>query len=310
MVTLKSLLSAPETRFLGAHGFEALDTAKAVVLGLGYEMGGNPYHPGASAGPDAIRARSQRLDLYFPAFSSADAIAELSLVDCGNVECGTENFSEAAVPMEQAVAILARQGYRVLSLGGDGSVTLPQLRAWGSISSDLVVVHFDAHTDAYPPPEPDGHTTATTFTHAAWEGVVKPERCMHIGMRGTVSVADVAEYGRGLGYAIIDDNELRREGFDSTMARVRELAGRSPVYVCWDMDIFDPAAAPGVCDPTWGGVSAQEGLAMLQALAGLDIVAVDINTVVPGSDVNGMTGDLAATVAVAGLHLFRRAVTG
>ena len=308
MVTLQSLLSEPESRFLGAEGIEALPAAKAVALGLVWEMGGNVFHPGASSAPDAIRAQSQRLDRYFPAFSDVDAIEALGLVDCGSVVGGDGDFADAATRIEHAVTILAREGYRILSFGGDGSVTLPQLRAWGPVSSDLVVLHFDAHTDAYPLPGPGKHTTATTFTHAAQEKVIDPSRCMHIGMRGTVSVADVAEYGRGLGFEIIDDAELRRDGLAAVMDLVKEFAGRAPVYVCWDMDIFDPSCAPGVCDPTWGGLSAAEGLGILQALAGLDIVALDINTVVPDSDIRDMTANLAATVALAGLHLFRRAV--
>ena len=144
----------------------------------------------------------------------------------------------------------------------------------------------------------------------AREGVIKPAQCMHIGMRGTVSVENVAGFGRDLGFQIVDNNELRADGIQATMDRVCEFAGKSPVYVCWDMDFFDPVAAPGVCDPTWGGVSAAEGLAILKALSGLDIVAMDINTVVPNSDPAGLTAHLAATVGLAGLNLFRSAAIG
>ncbi|MBZ0215618.1 MAG: arginase family protein, partial [Fimbriimonadaceae bacterium] len=253
------------------------------------------------------RKASQQLDRYFPQFSAIDAIDELRLVDCGNVAVTPGSFTESAENMERVVGTLARDGYRILSFGGDGSVTLPQLRGWGPITSDLVVLHFDAHSDAYPQPDPDIHTTATTFTAAAREGAINPKQCMHIGMRGTVSVQNVAEFDRGLGFSIIDNEDMRSNGVEATMGDIREFVGHAPVYVCWDMDFFDPSAAPGVCNPTWGGVSAGEGLTMLKALAGIDLVAMDINNVVPDSDVNGMTAHLAATVALAGLHLFRRA---
>lgn len=307
MTTLASLLSSSESRFLHAKGDENLSDAKAVILGLPFEMGDNAFHPGAKNGPDAIRAASQQLDRFYPEFSSIDAIEELRLVDCGNVIVTPGSFDESAENIERVVGTFARDGYRIMSFGGDGSVTLPQLRGWGPITSDLVVLHFDAHTDTYPQSEPDIHTTATTFTAAAGEGVITPAHCMHIGMRGTVSVQNVAEFGRDQGFTIISGDDIRAIGIDTTMARVREFVGSAPVYVCWDMDFFDPSVAPGVCNPTWGGVSALDGLAMLRALAGIDLVAMDINTVVPDSDINGMTAHLAATVALAGLHLFRRA---
>jgi agmatinase len=68
-----------------------------------------------------------------------------------------------------------------------------------------------------------------------------------------------------------------------------------PVYLCWDMDFFDPSCAPGVFTPTWGGVSAREGLQLLQGLSGLDIVAADVNTLSPLHDVGGMSAFLAGT---------------
>ncbi len=310
MVSIDSLLKEPKTRFLGANGLDQLSAAKAVILGLPFEAGGNKHHPGAKKGPNAIRRQSQQLDRYFPAFSTVDAIDELGLVDCGNALVSPEDFTKSAIQIEHIIGVLARDGYRILSLGGDGSVTLPQLRAWGPITSEMVVLHFGAHTDTCSLGEAGLHTTTNTFTHAAKEGVVKPEQCMHIGMRGTVSVAGVAEFGRETGFEITDAREMRAKGIDMTMAKVKEFTGRSPVYVCWDMGFFDPSAAPGVGNPAWGGVSAGQGLAILEALAGLDIVAMDINTIVPKSDIKGMTAHLGATVALAGLHLFRRAANG
>ncbi len=89
----------------------------------------------------------------------------------------------------------------------------------------------------------------------------------------------------------------------NVIAAVRESIGDRPVYLCWDMDFFDPSCAPGVCDPTWGGVSAREGLGILQSLAGMNIVACDVNTVSPPHDAAGMTALLAATVMLLCLHL-------
>ena len=80
------------------------------------------------------------------------------------------------------------------------------------------------------------------------------------------------------------------------------------MYLCWDMDFLDPSCAPGVFTPTWGGVSAREGLAMLQGLAGLDIVATDVNTLSPLHDSSDMSGFLAATCVMECIHLVYRAI--
>jgi agmatinase len=82
----------------------------------------------------------------------------------------------------------------------------------------------------------------------------------------------------------------------STAARVIETIGDRPVYLCFDMDFFDPSAAPGVCTPTWGGAAAHEGLDLLERLAALDTRVVDVNTVSPPHDSAGITAFLAATV--------------
>jgi arginase family enzyme len=97
--------------------------------------------------------------------------------------------------------------------------------------------------------------------------------------------------------------ELDRLGIPAAVAHIRRrLAGR-PVYLCFDMDVFDPSVAPGVATPTWGGLSAKEGLALLGGLADLDFVAFDINTVSPPHDNAGMTAFLAGTVILKCLQL-------
>ena len=116
-------------------------------------------------------------------------------------------------------------------------------------------------------------------------------------------VPGVFDHTRKQGYQLIDGEALTSRGITDVLAELHDrLAGR-PVYLCFDMDFFDPSCAPGVCTPTFGGASAREGLSLLSGLRGLDIVAVDVNTVSPPHDVGGMTAFLAATVMLYGLAL-------
>ena len=95
---------------------------------------------------------------------------------------------------------------------------------------------------------------------------------------------------------MIDGLDLMDKGIPVVLDHVHERLRGRPVYLCWDMDFFDPSCAPGVCTPTWGGVTAREGLAILHGLEGLDFVAFDVNTVSPPHDLGGMTAFLAGTV--------------
>jgi agmatinase len=108
-------------------------------------------------------------------------------------------------------------------------------------------------------------------------------------------MGDVLRFGRSLGYNVVSFAELDADPA-ACVATIRERIGRRPIYLCFDMDIFDPSCAPGVCTPEWGGLNPREGIAFLRSLAGLNFVAFDVNTVSPAQDVGEMTAFLAATV--------------
>jgi agmatinase len=188
-------------------------------------------------------------------------------------------------------------------MGGDGSVSLPLLRAAASRYPGMVAVHLDAHTDSYEYDPNDKYNAATQFTHAAEERCVVASLSYHIGIRGTTYVQGALEKAKSLGYNIITTRELFARGFAVVLAELHEKLKGRPVYLCIDMDVFDPSCAPGVATPSWGGLSAREGLEFLRGLSGLDIIAVDVNTVSPPHDVQNMTAFLAAQVIYESLVL-------
>ena len=115
-------------------------------------------------------------------------------------------------------------------------------------------------------------------------------------MRGTFYAPGIFEKARQLGYGLITYEELKTRGVYTVTTELKERFTDRPVYLCWDMDFFDPSCAPGVCAPIPGGPSAEEGLQFLRALSGLTFVGFDINTVSPPHDVQGITAQLAAQV--------------
>ena len=302
--------------FMGLPRARTLADAKAAILGIPFDCGLHPVRLGARMGPAAIREQSSLVRPYQPPVWDVNPLEALGAVDCGDVDVVLGDTVESFRRIEAAVGRILDAGAIPITFGGDGSVTLPQLRAASRAHPGLGVLHFDAHTDTYPdaPGEPSPGSNikefnpATTFTRAAEEGVLDLAHSIHIGARGTITMEGIFDFTRRQGYELIPGRDLMALGIEAVLAHVHErLAGR-PVYLCWDMDFFDPSCAPGVFTPTWGGVSAREGLAILQGLAGLDIVATDVNTLSPLYDIGGMSAFLAATCVMECVHLAYRAV--
>lgn len=292
--------------FMGVPFSTNVSQSKAAIIGIPFDCGTHPSRIGSRQGPQSIREQSALVRPYQPPLADFNPLTRLNVVDCGDVDVTPGVIHESFDRIEAAILRIAEAGTIPVTMGGDGAVTLPQLRALHKIYPDLVVLHIDAHTDTYPGSGNQPHdlyNTATTFTRAAEEGVVDTKNSMHIGPRGTVSRQSVFEHTREYGYGLIDGDELFQRGFDDVLSLVHKQFAGKPVYLCFDMDFFDPSCAPGVCTPTWGGATAREGLSLLQGLAGLNFVAFDVNTVSPPHDVGGMTGFLAATVMIQCLAL-------
>jgi agmatinase len=303
MTVLDPHIFRPTQGFMRVPSGVGLEAARAAILGMPFDCGADPYRVGARQGPGAIRDQAIRLDGPYPSFSMRDPLAELAVMDCGNANVISGRIEEAYEVMESAVNQIADAGAIPVTMGGDGAVTLPQLRAMGPRHRGMVVVHFDSHTDAYPIEGQRRHTNATTFNCAAEEGLLDTAESWHIGIRGTCRHPDILNFTRDFGYRVVTADTLFERGISTVIDEMKAAVGARPVYLCWDMDVFDPSCAPGVCDPTWGGLTAREGIAILRSLTGLNIVACDVNTVSPPHDVAGMTALLAANVMLLCLHL-------
>jgi agmatinase len=267
--------------------------AKAVILGLPFDCGNHPTRVGARLGPSSIREQSLLLR-SFDGDSGVNPLEALDVIDLGDASVTLGDIERSYVAIEASMNIALSNGAVPVTFGGDGAIALPQMRALARHYDDLCVLHIDAHTDAYPI---DGYNNATPFARAFEEGLVDAGRSFHIGTRRSHMVPNVYNYGRQLGYKIISMDALMARGIKDVFDDVKNQIGNRPVYLCFDMDFFDPAVAPGVCTPAWGGASAREGFELIKNCAGLNVVAIDINTISPPHDVGGMSAYLAATVA-------------
>ena len=299
---LDALCGGPLT-FMGAPYSHDLTGAKAAVLGMPFDCGTHLFRVGSRQGPAAIREQSRLVRPYNPELSDYHPIERLGLIDCGDVRVVPGRITDAFEKIEAATRVLVDAGVIPVTMGGDGSVSLPQMRALSARHGPLAVVHIDSHTDTMRFTPGDEYNAGTQFTHAALEKLVDPAAVYHIGIRGSTYQQGGFDYVRSFGYQIVTLGDLMRRGIPAMLEQLqRELRGR-PVYLCYDMDSFDPSCAPGVATPSWGGLSAREGIELVRGLAGLDIVAVDVNTVSPPHDHLGMTASLAAHVMYEALVL-------
>jgi agmatinase len=157
-------------------------------------------------------------------------------------------------------------------------------------------VHFDAHLDTWQTYFGAPLTHGTPFRRAAEEGLFLDSRSMHVGIRGPVYAATDLEEDAELGFRTIDSMEIERIGVDGAVSRILERAGDAPLYISVDIDVLDPAHAPGTGTPEAGGLTSRELLGILRGLAGAPLVAADVVEVSPAYDHAEITAVAAAHV--------------
>ncbi len=276
---------------------------RAAILGVPFDCGLHPDRIGSREGPAAVR-RASRWLRRFPATGSEDAAR--GVIDAGDVALVPGRPARAFPAIEEAAARLHAAGVVPIGIGGDGAISLPLLRAAARFHPGLCVIHVDAHTDAYLVDPEEPLNPATQFSHAASEGILDAEHSWHVGTRGFTYEAGVIARTEALGYRVVTTANLVARGFAQTAAEIRETIGDRPAYLCWDMDIFDPSVAPGVCTPAWGGLSAREGIELLHALRGPRYVAMDFNTVSPPHDVAEAAAQLCGHMILEAVSLLDR----
>lgn len=289
-------------RYAGIRTFARLplldDVGRADVAVLGAPFdGGTSFRPGARFGPAAIREAALLLRPYNEPLD-VSPFAELQVADAGDAAPSPLDIVEAHGAIETRAAALHSGGARVLGLGGDHSVALPLMRAAAAAQGALSLLQLDAHTDAWDSYFGSRLSHGTIMRRAAEDSVIDAAASVQIGLRGPLySVEDLAE-NRALGFATLLARELDDVGVGGALALARERL-RSPVYVTVDVDVLDPAFAPGTGTPEPGGLSSRELLAILRGLAelGLDVVAADVVEVSPPHDAGGVTALAAAAAA-------------
>jgi agmatinase len=289
-------------RFAGLRTFARLPTLEQVrradvaVLGAPFD-GAATFRAGARFGPAAIREASLLLRPYNDALGVAP-FARGQVVDAGDAPASPIGVDSAHASIEAAARELTKVGATVLGLGGDHSVTLPLLRAAAARDGTLSLLQLDAHTDTWDSYFGSRYTHGTIFRRAVEEGLIDAHRSAQIGLRGSLYGAKDLEDNRALGFATLLARDFEGAGVAGALDLARRRL-RSPAYVTVDIDVLDPAFAPGTGTPEAGGLTSRELLALLQGLAelGLVLAGADVVEVSPPYDPSGVTAVAGANAA-------------
>jgi agmatinase len=281
---IRTFMRAPHTTNLAG--------VDAAVYGIPFDTA-TSYRTGPRFGPEAIRSTSALLRPYNPALG-VDVVEALSIVDFGDVPVSPGDTERTYGQVEQALAPLVEAGVFPLALGGDHSVTLAELRVLARRHGPLALVQLDAHGDTWDEYFGQRFFHGTTFRRELEEKLIEPAASVQAGLRGSLYGPDDLESARELGFAVLPCDQLREFGPGRFASLTRERVGRRPVFLSFDIDVLDPAFAPGTGTPEVGGLSTAEALSILRALRGIDLVGADVVEVSPPYDGPGQPTALAA----------------
>jgi agmatinase len=295
--------AGPET-FARLPRLEDVERAAVAVLGAPFDSGVS-YRPGARFGPSAVRAASKLLRPYHPGLDVHPWQAH-QVADAGDAAINPFEIEQAVRDIEAAARAAHARAERLVTIGGDHTIALPLLRATRAKHGSCALVHFDAHLDTWDTYFGAAYTHGTPFRRAAEEGLLDLEHSLHVGIRGPLySNRDLAQDAE-LGYRVISTAEISRDGVPETLVRLHDWVGEAPVYVSVDIDVLDPAHAPGTGTPEPGGLTTRELQELLRGMDGLVIAGADVVEVSPPYDHAQLTGLAAAQVVYELLALLAR----
>ena len=266
--------------FLGAC--EDYQKAQAVIIGLPMDYTVS-LRPGTRFGPQQIRNISIGLELYSP--YQDKSLEDLVYYDAGDLELPFGNTSESLKRMEDVARNVFAAKKFPLFLGGEHLVSLPLIKACHNYYPELTVFHFDAHTDLRETFFGEENSHATVMRKVA--GLLREKSLYQFGIRS--GVKEEFEFARNHTHLYQD------EIFPALEHAVQEVKGK-PVYISLDIDVLDPAFAPGTGTPEPGGCTSREIFRAIFAMKELNVVGMDLVEVAPAYDQSERTAILAAKI--------------
>jgi agmatinase len=265
--------------------------------------------PGTRFGPRAIRAASLGPGAHLEA--KVDPLAELRVIDFGDAPVVPADAARSHAAIEETVGQVLAAGALPIVLGGDHSITEPDIRACSTVHGPVGLVHFDTHTDTAREVFGVEVSHGTPMYRLVTGGAVAPERYVQIGLRGYWPGEAEFAWQREQGIESFFMHDLRALGLDAVLERAVSRVGPGPAFLTVDVDVLDPAHAPGTGTPEPGGMTAADLLRACRVVAErLDLVGADVVEVAPtgigSADPTALVADRIVREILVGLALRRR----
>ena len=299
-------------RFAGPSTFARLpelrdvESCDVAIVGIPFDAG-TSYRPGARFGPMSIRQASRHLRTNYHPSYDVEPFKVQQVADAGDITCNPFSIDESIKQIEAGATDLLNKVGGIISLGGDHTIAVPLLRAINKkCNGPVSLVHFDAHLDTWDTYFGAPYTHGTPFRRAREEGLFLDDASMHVGIRGPLYSRDDIKNDESFGFKIIHCDEFQTEGTDKIAERIKKRVGDNPLYLSIDIDVLDPAFAPGTGTPEIAGMTTREMVNVLRGLSGLNIVSADVVEVSPAYDHAEVTSLAAATIVYELTNLFAK----
>ncbi|MHA1244156.1 MAG: agmatinase [Candidatus Heimdallarchaeota archaeon] len=287
-------------RFSGVKTFMRLPHIKTLedidfaIIGVPSDAGAS-FRTGQRDGPASIRKVSSLLRNHNPILNISP-FDYLSGVDYGDlpvvpgyIEDGYERITESLHPIIDA-------GIIPVLLGGDHAITLPELRAIVKTHGPVALVHFDAHSDTSDEYFGRPYNHGTPFARAVEEKLLLVDKSIQVGLRGSTYSEDHLDIPKDMGFDVITMEDIQKIGIKKTIQQIVNRVGQAKVFLTFDVDVVDPAFAPGTGTPEIGGLSSREAVELIQGLKELNFIGFDVVEVLPAFDPSEITAFLAANI--------------
>ncbi len=302
----------PDITFLGVERCDLADVASyadadVVIVGAPFD-GGTSHRPGTRFGPQAIRMTD-----YLPHDGSrpslalrTDALRDLKVVDAGDVEMFSGDIENALPRLESAVESVTRAGAIPVVLGGDHAIAFPDAKGVANVlgAGRVSMLHFDAHADTGDIAFGSLWGHGQPMRRLIESGAVRGDRFLQIGLRGYWPGPETLDWMAAQHMRSFEMTEIGVRGLTACLDEAFTLAtdGCDGVFLSVDIDVCDPAHAPGTGTPEPGGLSARDLLDSVRRIClELPVAGVDVVEVSPPYDSADITAALANRVVLEAL---------
>jgi agmatinase len=268
--------------------------------------------PGTRFAPRAIRAASCPPGPHMEA--KVDAFEVLKIVDYGDAAVLPADWARTHEAIAKTVTEVLNAGAIPIVLGGDHSIAEPDIRSAAAKHGPVGLIHFDTHTDTGKEVFGVEVSHGTPMYRLVEEGSIDAKRYVQIGLRGYWPGDEEFGWQADKGITAIPMHDVHRDGIDAAVTRAIEVVGDGPVFISVDIDVLDPAFAPGTGTPEPGGMTSTDLLNACRKIAAqVDLVGADLVEIIPtgvgSADITALAGDRIVRELLTGVAIRRLAAS-